>query len=47
MRRDIRNLTCLTAKFQEEAIWNHFEKAPGEVMIYDEDSSFGEVKKCS
>ena len=41
-RRDVRKLTCLTAKFQEEAI----EKSLGEFMVYDEHSSFGAVKKC-
>ena len=25
---------------------NHFEKSLGEVMVYDEHSSFGAVKKC-
>ena len=44
-RRDARKLTCLTAKFQEEAI-DHFEKSLGEFMVYDEHSSFGAVKKC-
>ena len=32
--RDVRNLTCLSAKFQED------EKSPGEVMVYDKHSSF-------
>ena len=36
-RRDVRKLTCLTAKFQEEAIEPHREIAH---------SSFGAVKKC-
>ena len=44
-RRDARKLTCLTAKFQEEAI-EPFEKSLGEFMVYDEHSSFGAVKKC-
>ena len=26
-------------------LWNHFEKSPDEVMVYDEHSSFGAVKK--
>ena len=25
---------------------NHFEKLPGEVMVYDEHSCFRAVKKC-
>ena len=27
-------------------LWNHFEKSLGKIMIYDEHSSFGAVKKC-
>ena len=44
-RRDVQKLTCLTAKFKKN-LQNHFEKSPGEVMVYDEHSSFGAVKKC-
>ena len=43
-RRDVRKLTCLTAKFQEEAIEPLREI--GEFMVYDEHFSFGAVKKC-
>ena len=43
--RDIRKLTCLTAKFQEEAIELPRETL-GKVMTYDEHFSFGAVKKC-
>ena len=43
-RRDVRKLTCLTAKFQEEAI--EIEKSLDGFMVYDEHSSFGAVKKC-
>ena len=47
-RRGVRKLTCLTAKFQEEAIEPLREIALWlcEVMVYDEHSSFGAVKKC-
>ena len=43
--RDVRKLTCLTAKFQEEAM-EPLREALGEVMVYDEHSSFGAVKEC-
>ena len=43
--RDVRKLTCLTAKFQEEAI-EPLREIAGEVMLHDEHSSFGAVKKC-
>ena len=45
-RRDVRKLTCLTAKFQEEVIEPLREIAWGSYGIYDEDSSFRTVKKC-
>ena len=44
-RRDVRKLTCLNAKFQEEAI-EPLRETLGEFMVYDEHSSFGAVKKC-
>ena len=43
--RDARKITCLAAKFQEEAI-EPFRESLGEFMVYDEHSSFGAVKKC-
>ena len=45
LRRDVRKLTSLTAKFEEKAI-EPLEKSLGEFMVYDEHSSFGAVKKC-
>ena len=44
-RRDVRKLTCLTAKFQEEAM-EPLREIAGEFTLYDEHSSFGAVKKC-
>ena len=44
-RRDARKLTCLTAKFQEEAI-EPFQEIAWRIYGYDEHSSFGAVKKC-
>ena len=41
---DVRKLTCLTTKFQEEPI-EPIRGIPGEVIVYDENSSFGAVKK--
>ena len=43
--RDVGKLTCLFASFKK-ALYNHFEKSPGEVIAYDEHSTFGAVKKC-
>ena len=43
--RDVRKLTCLTTKFQEDPI-EPLRESPGEVMVYDEHSCFGAVKKC-
>ena len=39
---------CLSASLQsfKKIQKNHFEKSSGEVMVYDEHSSFGAVKKC-
>ena len=45
-RRDVRKLTFLTAKFQEEAIEPLREIVWWIYGIYDEHSSFGAVKKC-
>ena len=42
-RRDARKLTCLTAKFQEDAI-EPLQEILGEFMVYDEHSSFGAVR---
>ena len=36
-RRNVRKLTCLTAKFQEDPITD-IEKSPGEVMVHEEHS---------
>ena len=44
-RPDVRKLTCPTAKYQEEAI-EPLREIVGEVMVYDEHSSFRAVKKC-
>ena len=44
-RRDVRKLTYLTAKFQKDPIEPLLE-IPGKVMVNDEHSSFGAVKKC-
>ena len=30
----------------KKTLQNHFEKSPGDVMVYDEHSSFVAVKKC-
>ena len=47
VRRDVRKLTCLTAKFQEDPTRKPLrEKLPGEVMVYDEHLSFETAKKC-
>ena len=45
VRRDVRKLTYLPAKFQEEPVEPVLE-SPGEVVVYGENSSFGAVKKC-
>ena len=36
------------AKLQsfKKTLQNHFEKSPGEAMVYDDWSSFGAVRKC-
>ena len=30
----------------KKTLLNHFKKSPGDIMVYDENSSFGAVKKC-
>ena len=30
----------------KKTLQNHFEKSPGEVVVFEEHSSFGAVKKC-
>ena len=45
MRRDVRTLTCLTTKLQEYPI-EPLREIAWRIMVHNEHSSFGAVKKC-